>query len=41
LSYFFIGKEMKMKKMWPWLHQMEAYLETQHLEMDKEWIHFT
>ncbi len=29
------GKETKTKRVRPWLQQVEAYLETQHLEMDK------
>ncbi len=36
----FTWKETKTKKMWPWLHQVEAYLKTHHFELDKEWIHF-
>ncbi len=34
----FIGKETK--KVWPWLHQVKAYMETQCFETDKERIHF-
>ncbi len=36
----FAWKGMKIKKVQPWLHQVEAYLETQHFELDKEKIHF-
>jgi hypothetical protein len=36
LSNSFVGKETKTKKMRPWLHQVEAYMETQHLKRDKE-----
>jgi hypothetical protein len=32
----FAGKEMKTKRMRPWLHQIEAYLETQRFELDKK-----
>jgi hypothetical protein len=41
LSDSFIGKETKTKRMRPWLHQVEAYLEMQCLESNKEYIHFT
>jgi hypothetical protein len=37
----FVGKETKTKKkVQPLLHQVEVYMETQHLELDKEKIHF-
>jgi hypothetical protein len=34
----FIGKETK--RVWPWLHQVKAYMEMQRFETDKEQIHF-
>jgi hypothetical protein len=37
----FACKELKTKKVWPWLHQVEAHLETQRFELDKEQIHFS
>jgi hypothetical protein len=37
----FDGKETKTKKVQPWLHQVEVYMETQHIESNKEQIHFT
>ncbi len=36
----FTAKETKTKKVWSWLHQVEVYMEMQHLETDKKWIHF-
>jgi hypothetical protein len=36
----FAGKETKTKWVWSWLHQIEVYVEMQHLEIDKKWIHF-
>jgi hypothetical protein len=36
----FAGKETKTKRVWLWLHQVEVYMETQHFNNDKEWIHF-
>jgi hypothetical protein len=36
LSDSIVGKETRMKRMQPWLHQVEAYLEMQCLESDKE-----
>jgi len=36
----FAWKEMKTKKVRPWLHQVEAHLKTQRFELDKEQIHF-
>ncbi len=36
----FTGKETKTKWVWPWLHQVEAYMETQRLEINKERVHF-
>jgi len=35
----FVGKETKTKWMWPWLHQIEAYMETQRIKINKEQIH--
>ncbi len=32
----FARKETKTKRVWRWLHQIEAYMETQHLQTDKE-----
>jgi hypothetical protein len=32
----FAWNEMKTKKVWPWLHQVKAYLETQCFKLDKE-----
>jgi len=32
----FIGKEMKTKRTWLWLLQVEVYLETHHLKLDKK-----
>jgi hypothetical protein len=40
LLNFFARKETKTKQVWPWLHQMDAYMEMQCLEIDKEHIHF-
>jgi len=37
----FAKKETKTKQMWPWLHQIKVYMETQHLEINNEQIHFT
>ncbi len=36
----FTRKENKTKQVQPWLHQVKAYMETQCLETNKEWIHF-
>ncbi len=36
----FARKEIKTKWVRPWLHQVKVYMETQHLNSDKEWIHF-
>lgn len=36
----FAGKETKTKWVQPWLHQVEAYMETQRLEINKERVHF-
>ncbi len=36
----FAGKETKTKWVWLWLHQVEAHMETQCLETNKEQIHF-
>jgi hypothetical protein len=36
LPDYFVGKEMKMKKAWLWLLQMEVHLETHHLKLDKK-----
>ncbi len=35
LPDFFIGKEMETKRAWLWLLQVEVYLETHHLKLDK------
>jgi hypothetical protein len=40
LSNSFTRKETKTKRVQPWLHQVEEYMKTQHLETDKEQIHF-
>jgi hypothetical protein len=32
----FVGKEMKMKRLWLWLLQVEVYLETHNLKLDKK-----
>jgi len=37
----FASKEMKTKRMQPWLHKMEVYLKIQHLKSNKERIQFT
>jgi hypothetical protein len=36
----FIGKETKMKQVQQWLFQVEAYLKTQHFDLDNDQIHF-
>jgi hypothetical protein len=36
----FIGKETKTKQVQPWLHQIEANMETYYLEINKEQIYF-
>jgi hypothetical protein len=36
----FAKKERKTKRVQPWLHEMEVYLEIQHLKLDKERIQF-
>lgn len=36
----FTRKDTKIKWVWPWLHQVETYMETQHLKTNKERIHF-
>ncbi len=40
LPDFFTGKETKTKRVHPWLHQVEAYMENQCFKIDKEQIHF-
>jgi hypothetical protein len=40
LSDSFARKETKTKWMRLWLHQVKAYMETQQLEINKEWVHF-
>ncbi len=32
----FARKEIKIKKVRPWLHQIEAYMETQGLKLDNK-----
>jgi hypothetical protein len=36
----FARKETKTKRVQPWLHQVEVYMETQHLKNNKELIHY-
>ncbi len=36
----FVGKEIKTKWVWSWLHEVEAHVKTQCLKIDKERIHF-
>ncbi len=36
LPDYFIGKEMKTKRTWLWLLQVEVYLETHHFKLDKK-----
>jgi hypothetical protein len=36
LLNFFTGKETKTKEKCSWLHQIEAYMETQHLKSEKD-----
>jgi hypothetical protein len=32
----FTRKQTKTKHVWPWLHLVKVYMETQHLEIDKK-----
>jgi hypothetical protein len=36
LLNFFAGKETKTKEKCSWLHQIETYMETQHLKSEKD-----
>jgi hypothetical protein len=40
LLELFARKETKTKRVCLWVHQVEAYMETQRLKIDKEQIHF-